>query len=188
MPEQWRSARSWIWCRTRSAERGPCRSPSSPEQSNRSRIPGGTSTGGDGTDQETVGGELGTSRSMTARQRKRLLRTIRRLKSHVGNGMRPSWILRDSKTSRYSMWISVRPQRRKCMQLYSTLLSTHEEEPCDNTLTKKSHTSACRYSMLPVFQFSRGPYILYSDYCPLRIIKRLSGFWTRSNGSQVCLS
>ena len=32
----------------------PCGGPSSPEQSDRSRIPGGTSNGGDGTDQETV--------------------------------------------------------------------------------------------------------------------------------------
>ena len=47
------------------AGRSPCGGPSSPEQSNRSSIPGGTSNGGDGTDQETVGGELGTSGSMT---------------------------------------------------------------------------------------------------------------------------
>ena len=60
---------------------GPCGGPSSPEQSNRSRVPGGTSNGGDGTDQETVRGELGTSWSMTASQKKRLLRGIRRTKA-----------------------------------------------------------------------------------------------------------
>ena len=51
------------------------------EEGNRNRIPGGTSNGGDGTDQETVGGELGTSRSMTASQKKRLLGGIRRTKA-----------------------------------------------------------------------------------------------------------
>ena len=60
------------------AGRGPCGGPSSREQSNQSRIPGGTSNGGDGTDQETVRGELGTSRSVTAGQKKRLLGGIRR--------------------------------------------------------------------------------------------------------------
>ena len=50
-------------------EEAPCGGPSSPEQSNRSSIQGGTSNGGDGTDQETVGGELGTSRSMTQARR-----------------------------------------------------------------------------------------------------------------------
>ena len=55
--------------------------PSSPEQSNRGRFPGGTSNGGDGTDQDTVGGELGTSRSMTAGQKKRLLGSFRRTKA-----------------------------------------------------------------------------------------------------------
>ena len=64
-------------------EEGPCGSPSSPEQSNRSSIPCGTSNGGDGTDQETVGGELGTSRSMRTGQKKRLLGGIKRTKSHV---------------------------------------------------------------------------------------------------------
>ena len=44
-------------------------------------IPGGTRNGGDGTDQETVGGELGTSLSMTAGQKKRLLGGIRRTKA-----------------------------------------------------------------------------------------------------------
>ena len=63
------------------AGRGPYGSPSSPEHSNRSRFPGGTSNGGDGTDQETVGGELGTSRSMRAGPQKRLLGGIRRTKA-----------------------------------------------------------------------------------------------------------
>ena len=53
----------------------------SPEQSNRSSIPGGTINGGDGTDQETVGGELGTSRSMRTGQKKRLLGGIKRTKA-----------------------------------------------------------------------------------------------------------
>ena len=60
------------------AGRGPCGGPSSPEQSNRTRIPRGTGNGGDGTDQETVGGELGTSQSLTAGQKMRLLGGIRR--------------------------------------------------------------------------------------------------------------
>ena len=63
------------------AGRGPCGGPNSPEQSNRSSIPGGTGNGGDGTDQETVGGELGTSRSMRTGQKKRLLGGIRRTKT-----------------------------------------------------------------------------------------------------------
>ena len=55
--------------------------PRSPEQSNRSSTPGGTSNGRDGTDQETVGGELGTSWSMTAGQKKSLLGGIRRTRA-----------------------------------------------------------------------------------------------------------
>ena len=64
------------------AGRSPCGSPSSPEQSNRSRCQDGTSNGGDGTDQDTVGSELGTSLSMRAGQKKRLLLVgIRRTKA-----------------------------------------------------------------------------------------------------------
>ena len=63
------------------AGRGPCGGPSSPEQSNRSSFPGGAGNGGDGTDQETVGGELGTSRSMKTGQKKRLLGGIRETKA-----------------------------------------------------------------------------------------------------------
>ena len=66
------------------AGRGPCGGSSSPEQSNRSSIPGETSSGGDGTDHETVGGELRTSQSMTAGQKKRLLGSIRRTKAMCG--------------------------------------------------------------------------------------------------------
>ena len=61
--------------------RDPCGSPSSPEQSDRSSIPARTSNGGDGTDQETVGGELGTSQSMRTGQKKRLLGGIKRTKA-----------------------------------------------------------------------------------------------------------
>ena len=54
------------------------------------------------------------------------------------------------------------------MQFHNTPLSTCEEEPFGNThvfwwqllITKKSHPSACRYSMLPCSRFSRGAYIL----------------------------
>ena len=63
------------------AGRGPCGSPSSPEQSSRSRFSGGTCNGGDGTDQETVGGGLGASRSMRAGQKRRLLGDIRRTRA-----------------------------------------------------------------------------------------------------------
>ena len=63
------------------AGRSPCGSPSSPEQSNRRRFLGGTSNGGDGTDQETVESELGTSRSMTAGQKKRLLGGIKKTRA-----------------------------------------------------------------------------------------------------------
>ena len=63
------------------AGRGPCGSPSSPEQSNRSRFPGGTCNRGDGTDKETFGGELGASQSMRAGQKRRLLGDIRRTRA-----------------------------------------------------------------------------------------------------------
>ena len=51
------------------------------KKSTRSSIPGGTSNGGDGMDQETVGGELGTSRSIRTGQKKRLLGGIKRTKA-----------------------------------------------------------------------------------------------------------
>ena len=50
-----------------------CGGTSIPEQSDRSRIPSGTSDGGNVPDQEPVGGEPGTSRSMRTGQKKRLL-------------------------------------------------------------------------------------------------------------------
>ena len=50
-----------------------CGGTSIPEQSDRSSIPSGTGDGGNVPDQETVGGEPGTSRSMRTGQKKRLL-------------------------------------------------------------------------------------------------------------------
>ena len=100
--------------------------------------------------------------------------------------MKPSWRRRNSRTSGYSVSISVRTERRKSVQFCSTPLSTYEEEPSNNIhvfwwqllITKKSHTSACRYSMLPCSRFFEV-HTYYSDCCPLRITRRLSGFWTR---------
>ena len=99
--------------------------------------------------------------------------------------MRPSWRRRSFRTSGYSVSISVRPQRRKCMQFYSTPLSTWEEELFDNThvfcwqllVTRKKHKSACRHSVLPCSRFLEV-HTFYSDCCPLRIINGLCGFWT----------
>ena len=59
----------------------PCEGTSSPEQSDRSSIPSGTGDGGNVPDQETVGGELGTSRSMRTGQKKRLLGGIKKTKA-----------------------------------------------------------------------------------------------------------
>ena len=53
----------------------PCGGTSRPEQSERSSIPSGTSDGGNATDQETVGGELGAS------QKKRLPGGINKTKT-----------------------------------------------------------------------------------------------------------
>ena len=121
---------------------------------------------------------------MTAGQKKRLLGGIRRPEA-----MWEKWyeaILEEEKLQD-SVSISVRPQRRKCMQFYSTPLSTYEEELFDDThvfwwqlLVAKKRTSACRYSMLPCSR-SLEVHTYYFDCCPLRIIRRLSGFWTRLN-------
>ena len=63
------------------AGRGPLGGTSSPEQSGRSSIPSGTGDGENVPDQETVGGELGTSRSMRTGQKKRLLGGIKKAKT-----------------------------------------------------------------------------------------------------------
>ena len=67
-----------------------------------------TSDGGNVPDQETVGGELGTSRSMRTGQKKRLLGGIKRTKA-----MWERWyeaILEEEKLQ-HSVSISVRPRR-----------------------------------------------------------------------------
>ena len=82
--------------------------------------------------------------------------------------MRPSWRRRNFRTSGYSVSISVRPQRRKCMQFYSTPLSTCEEEPFDNTprvllatVGYQEESQICMQTLrAAVFQVSRGAYIL----------------------------
>ena len=61
--------------------RGPFGGTSSPEQSDRSSIPSGTGYGENVPDHETVGGELGASRSMKTGQKKRLLRGIKKTKT-----------------------------------------------------------------------------------------------------------
>ena len=110
--------------------------------------------------------------------------------------MRAFWRRRNYRTARTSQCnasTSVRPPRRKCMQFCSTPLPTCEEEPSHNIhvfwwqllITKKIHPSACRYSMLPCSKFLEV-HTYYSDCWPLRRIRRLTGFWTRSNGSRVC--
>ena len=53
----------------------------SPEQSDRSSIPSGTNYGRSVPDQETVGGELGTSRLMTTRSKKRSMGGIKETKA-----------------------------------------------------------------------------------------------------------
>ena len=127
---------------------------SSREQSDRSSIPSGTSDGGNVVDQETVGGELGASRSMRTSQKKHLLGGSQKDKKPCGkDGMRPSrkWRnYRATTTSQYSASISVRPPRRQCMQFSSTPLPTCEEEPSYNIhvfwwqlLTTKKNQHLC---------------------------------------------
>ena len=71
---RWRDAPNWIYCKTKSTEpRGSWKRPLGgtfcPEQSDRNSIPTGTGDGEDVPDHETVGGELGTSRSMKTSQK-----------------------------------------------------------------------------------------------------------------------
>ena len=173
-------------------------STSSPEQSDRSSIPSGTGDGEDLPDLETVGGEPGPSRSMKTGQKKRLLGGIKKTKTSGKDSMKPSWRrrnYREARTSQHSVSISVRPRRRKCMEFCSTPLPTCEEEPSCNThvfwwqllITKKIHTFACRYSMLPCSRFFEV-HTYYSECWPSRRVRRLSGLLTRSNSSRVCLS
>ena len=51
-------------------------------------VPGGTGNGGDGTDQETVGGESGANRSMKMGQKKTSARRHQKDKDHVGKIVR----------------------------------------------------------------------------------------------------
>ena len=75
------------------------------------------------------------------------------------------------------------------MQFCNTPLSTCEEEPFGNThvfwwqllITKKSHTSACRYSM------PRGVLKLLRLLAVTENQETQCGFWTRFNGSRVCM-
>ena len=63
------------------AERGLFGGTIFPEQSDRNGIPTGTGDGEDVPDHETVGGELGASRSMKTGQKKRLLGGIKKTKT-----------------------------------------------------------------------------------------------------------
>ena len=63
----------------------------SPEQSDRSSIPSGTNYGRSVPDQEAVGGELGTSRLMTTRSKKRSMGGIKETKACGKDGVSPSW-------------------------------------------------------------------------------------------------
>ena len=96
--------------------------------------------------------------------------------------LRPSWRRRNyraARTSQHSVSISVRPRRRKCMQFCSTRLSTCEEEPSCNIhvfwwqllITKKIHTFACRYSMLPCSRFFEV-HTYFSECWPTRRVRR----------------
>ena len=89
-------------------EEGPCGGPSSPEQSNRRSIPRGTSNEGDGTDQESVGGELGTSRSMRTGRTSVCWPASSVQKPCGKDVMKPSWRRRNcgaARTSQYSVSI-----------------------------------------------------------------------------------
>ena len=54
-------------------------------------------------------------------------------------------------------------------------------------VTKRSHTSACTYSMLPCSRFLEV-HTHCSECWPSRRVRRFSGFLTKSNDSRVCLS
>ena len=113
-------------------------------------------------------------------------------------GMRPSRRRRNYRatwTSRYSASISVSPPREKCMQFCSTPIPTCEEELSWNIhvfwwqllLTKKTHTGAYRYSMLP-YSRSFEVHTYYYGCCPSQRVRRHRSFLTRSSSSRVCLS
>ena len=90
-----------------------------PEQSDRNSIPTGTGDGEDVPDHETVGGELGASRSMKTGQKKRLLGGIKRQRPCGKCGTRLSSRRRNyraTRTSQYSASISVRLPRLMCMR------------------------------------------------------------------------
>ena len=102
------------------AGRGPFGGTISPEQSDRSSIPSGTGDGEDVPDHETVGGELGASRSMKTGQKKRLLGGIKKTKTMgkvvrncQGGGETTEQQGRHSTVHRF---ISVRLPRLMCMQ------------------------------------------------------------------------
>ena len=90
-----------------------------PEQSDRNSIPTGTGDGEDVPDHETVGGELGASRSMKTGQKKRLLGGIKKTKTLWKNGTKLSRRRRNFRatgTSQNSAPISVRLPRLMCMR------------------------------------------------------------------------
>ena len=101
------------------AERGTFGGTIFPEQSGRNSIPTGTGDGEDVPDDETVGGEVGASRSMKTGQKKRLLGGIKKTKTLWENGTKLSRRRRNyraTRTSQHSASISVRLPRLMCMR------------------------------------------------------------------------
>ena len=139
------------------AGRGPCGGPSSPEQSNRSSFPGGAGNGGDGTDQETVGGELGTSRSMKTGQKKRLLGGIRETKALCERWYEEEKLQGSKDITAQCVDFCEAMTSQVHAVLQHRPLPTCEEELSCNThvfwwqllITKKIHTFACRCITLP---------------------------------------
>ena len=123
-----------------------------PAQSDRNSIPTGTGDGEDVPDHETVGGEVGASRSMKTGQKKTLAEWHQKGKDPMG------------KMSRNCQGGGEKPQSKKnvlmCILFRGTLLLTCEEVPSCSTPVfwwhlwhiRKTHISVYGYSMQPGFR------------------------------------
>ena len=156
------------------AGRGPCGGTSSPEESDRSSIPGETGNGGDGTDEDTVGSESGANRSVKIGQKNVWWAASKGQGPCGKNCARPSTRKKDYRTARTSQCnasIFVRLPRRKCRQFCSTLLPTCEEEPSYNThvfwwqllINEKIPHLCLQILHAAKFHFFRGAYILLRE-------------------------
>ena len=152
-----RDAQNWT-CRTRSTKPRDCwRKPiwkhKQPEQSGRSSMPSGRGDGRNGQDQKPDGSEPGGSRSMKTEETLDGWYQKRKMWKIGYEAIKKE----EERLSQCSASISSGLPRQKCMQFCSVLLLTCEEELFFNTrvlwwqlfVSKKDHTAAYKYSMLP---------------------------------------